>query len=931
MESIINKTTTRIKQEYRTSFRHQILIKLSFYGSIFYALFSIIYFLIGFQEGFVFMTFGLLSQILLIQLFIQKKLNYFITFKIGLIITCVTLFLNILYSGGIFSQTMPWFLVVPVLANLILENKRANIIWLVVTILGILTLIFLDYNNIEIQTRIDDTDYLLTCACSFSGFTFMLLFLTSLFEKKKNHFYRELLIKEIQIQENIELKNTRVSLKETEERWKFAIEGSNDGIWDYNYETGEVYRSTRWAEMLGFKKEEISNSIEEWKMRIHPEDLHKVNEKLKQHFNKEIESYSSEHRMLCKNGSYIWVLDRGKVIAWTEKGKPQRVVGTKTDITKRKNAEEELKQSEGKLQAIFEGSNDAILLLTEKGFFDCNQKALEMFNVNSKESIKSIHPADISPEFQPDGRNSLEKADEMIKIAFEKGINRFEWEHKRLCGAPFSAEVLLSSFYYDNKLVLQSTVQDITERKTANEKIKLSEEKYRSLVENSPDIIMITGIDEKIEFLNSTLKNDELDGILGTSLYNYVEAALYPVIENAHLKVLSGQGNQIYETERLDQDGNVQFLQTHVGPRYVEDKIAGLVLFIQNITLRKLSEEKIKQSEEKYRSLVENSPEIIIIVDSKEKIEFLNSASHRYDQQKIIGDDLYNYVHERHHNEIKIANKRVLAGEVKYESYETQGTDVNGKTQHFQTHVGPKYLDDKVIGLVLFIRNITDRKTSEVKIKQSLAEKVVLLKEVHHRVKNNLQIISSILNLQSSTISDQNTLELLRNSQDRIRSMSLIHELLYQTKDFSTIKFSEYIQSISTNLFHSYNQNKNTTLDLDLDDIYLDLDMAIPCGLIVNELVTNSLKYAFDREDNGIIRIQLKKINNRVKLSISDNGVGFPQEIDFRNTLSLGMQLVVSLIDQIDGDIVLMNEKGTRYEITFDAPEEPKVIDSANI
>ena len=196
----------------------------------------------------------------------------------------------------------------------------------------------------------------------------------------------------------------------------------------------------------------------------------------------------------------------------------------------------------------------------------------------------------------------------------------------------------------------------------------------------------------------------------------------------------------------------------------------------------------------------------------------------------------------------------------------------------------------------------------------------MLLKEVHHRVKNNLQIISSILNLQSSTISDENTLELLRNSQDRIRSMSLIHELLYQTKDFSTIKFSEYIKSIATNLFHSYNQNKNISLDLDLDDIHLDLDMAIPCGLIVNELLTNSLKYAFETEDEGIIRVKLKSKNGFVHLIITDNGKGFPKDIDFRDTASLGMQLVVSLVDQIDGEVILNTEKGSEYEITFKAP-----------
>jgi PAS domain S-box-containing protein len=798
MKSIIDKVIARIKKDYRESFRTKILIKLSLYGSVFFGLFFILYLIIGFHEGSIFMFSGLVSQVILIQLFIHKKLSYSLTFRFGLASTVVLLLLNTLYTGGIYSHTLPWLLIVPVLSNLILENKKDNLFWSILTLTILLSLSGLSLYDYTIINRIKDTDKILTRVCSYGGFTFMLLFLTALFEKKKNHFYKELLIKEIQIQESIELKKTKESLLENQERWKFAIEGSNDGIWDYNLETGEVYRSTKWAEILGYKKEEISGSIEEWKNRIHPDDKELVESLLQRHFNKEIESYSSEHRIRCKDGTYKWVLDRGKVIAWTNSGKPKRVVGTKTDITKRKIAEEELKNSQGKLKAIFNGSNDAILLLTEKGFFDCNPKALEMFQIKYHSDISYIHPADISPEFQPNGENSLEMANRMIQIAFEKGSNRFEWEHMRLNGETFPAEVLLSAFNYGEERVLQSTVQDITERKLANE--------------------------------------------------------------------------------------------------------------------------KIKQSEEKYRSLVENSPEIILIINSDERIEFLNFASQRYDQQKIIGDSLYNYVHERHHQEIKLANERVLSGEVKYETYETQGTDINGKTQYFQTHIGPKYRDDEVVGLVLFIRNITDRKLSEEKIKQSLTEKEVLLKEVHHRVKNNLQIISSILNLQSSTISDQHTLELLKNSQDRIRSMSLIHELLYQTKDFSTIKFSEYIKSIATNLFHSYNQNKNISLDLDLDDIHLDLDMAIPCGLIVNELLTNSLKYAFETEDEGIIRVKLKSKNGFVHLIITDNGKGFPKDIDFRDTASLGMQLVVSLVDQIDGEVILNTEKGSEYEITFKAP-----------
>ena len=595
--------------------------------------------------------------------------------------------------------------------------------------------------------------------------------------------------------ESEELKQAKEKLKINEERWKFAIQGSNDGLWDWNVISSEVYRSPRWYEMLGYESSEINSNVEEWLNRIHTDDIAQVNVELQEHFLNNNDSYTTEHRVLCKDGSYKWILDRGKIIERDNEGKPLRIVGTTTDITKRKNAEEELLQSEGKLQAIFKGSNDAILLLTEKGFFDCNPKALEMFGLGSKEELINVHPSEISPMYQSDGQSSVIKADEMIRIALNKGVNRFEWIHKRKNGENFPAEVLLSAFEYGGEIVLQSTVQDITERKIA--------------------------------------------------------------------------------------------------------------------------EETIKQNEEKYRSLIENSPEIILIVNKDEKVEFSNFANTRYKADEIIGHDLYEFVISKHHDMMREAHSRVFEGEEKSQSYETEGTNINGEKTWYLTHVGPKYFNNEVVGLVLFIKNITDRKLAEEKIKQSLHEKEVLLKEVHHRVKNNLQIISSILNLQSSTISDQYILDLLKNSQDRIRSMSLIHELLYQTKDFSTINFLEYIRSISTNLFQSYNQNKNIDLILELQPVALDLDLAIPCGLIINELITNSLKYAFEVTGSGEVKIILSQFEDEVILIIEDNGKGFPTAINFRDTESLGMQLVVSLVDQIDGEIMLESESGTKYELRF--------------
>lgn len=219
------------------------------------------------------------------------------------------------------------------------------------------------------------------------------------------------------------------------------------------------------------------------------------------------------------------------------------------------------------------------------------------------------------------------------------------------------------------------------------------------------------------------------------------------------------------------------------------------------------------------------------------------------------------------------------------------------------------------------LRNeITERKRAEEKINISLQEKVVLLREIHHRVKNNLQVISSLLNLQSGYIEDKKSLEIFRESQTRVRSMALIHEKLYQSKDLNKIEFSEYIESLIKDLFKSYNiESSRITLKSKMEGIYFEIDTAILCGLIINELVSNSLKHAFPENRKGEIYIELNQNsgNNKYTLIIKDNGIGFPSNVDFRKTESLGLQLVTTLSEQLGGTIELNKNGFTEFKIEF--------------
>lgn len=221
----------------------------------------------------------------------------------------------------------------------------------------------------------------------------------------------------------------------------------------------------------------------------------------------------------------------------------------------------------------------------------------------------------------------------------------------------------------------------------------------------------------------------------------------------------------------------------------------------------------------------------------------------------------------------------------------------------------------EIIGYCL---DISDRKIVEERLKTSLKEKEVLLKEVHHRVKNNLQVISSLLKLQSRYINDDEVLSLFKDSYHRVRSMALIHEKLYVSEDLAKINVADYIENLTQNLFKSYSLNA-TKLNfyLDIDPYWLDVDTAIPCGLIINELVSNSIKYAFPDPQAGTIRVKFYLSNGQYVLTVSDDGIGLPLDFNLNTLDTLGLQLVINLTEQLEGNIEVRSNPGTLFTLTF--------------
>ncbi|MCK6649137.1 MAG: PAS domain S-box protein, partial [Bacteroidia bacterium] len=355
-------------------------------------------------------------------------------------------------------------------------------------------------------------------------------------------------------------------------------------------------------------------------------------------------------------------------------------------------------------------------------------------------------------------------------------------------------------------------------------------------------------------------------------------------------------------------------------------EIIGAMGVSRDISKEKEAEQRLREQSAKLNSVFESSSHVIWTINREYKITSFNTnfARHmqlRYGVNAELGLDMVNgdTVTTEEYNRFWI-NKYDAVFKGKPDYFETKLIDKHGNLIWREIHLNPIFdSNGKVIEVSGIGHDITEKKLVDEQIKQSLQEKEVLLKEVHHRVKNNLQVISSILNLQSSYVKDQGTLNILKESQNRIKSMAFIHESLYQTKDFSSINFSEYVVNLANNLIHSYsNFDNDIKLNLDIQNVFLNLDLAIPCGLIINEIVSNALKYAFvENNEGGEITIEMKSDGENLTLNIGDNGIGLPPDIDYRNTESLGLQLVVTLTDQLNGVIELDSQKGTNYRIVF--------------
>ena len=323
------------------------------------------------------------------------------------------------------------------------------------------------------------------------------------------------------------------------------------------------------------------------------------------------------------------------------------------------------------------------------------------------------------------------------------------------------------------------------------------------------------------------------------------------------------------------------------------------------------------------QNLIDTIPNAVFHKDANGLYQGCNRAFQDYvglPKELIVGKSVFD-VHPRD-TPTRTTSETCICLQIRVLTYEAVIRHCTGETRDvIMSKATYNDSEGKVAGLIGAMVDITERRLAEEEVKSSLREKEVLLKEIHHRVKNNLQVISSLLSLQSR-YEKGDAQNIFTESIDRIKTMANIHAILYQSRDYARIDFKRFINDLANQLYVSYDPNRESAgIVTRIEDVSLDIDTAIPCGLVLNELVSNAMKYAFPDGKSGEITIAMFSEERRVTLTVSDNGIGFPEQIDFRNTESLGMQLVTELVEQLDGTIELLRGEGTEFRIVFAMPE----------
>jgi len=590
----------------------------------------------------------------------------------------------------------------------------------------------------------------------------------------------------------------------------------------------------------------------------------------------------------------------------------------KAENEARKQVEQGLRDAETRYRLLFEHSPDGIVILDPATArpLEFNETACRQLGY-TREEFARLSVSDLEAVETP------EEISSRIADVLREGRNDFETRQLAKSGEIRDVLVTAQVIKILGHPVYHCVWRDITRRKKAEESLRDSEANMRYIVKHDPNAIAI--YDRELHYIAVSDRFLQDYGVKEEDIIGKRHSEVFPEMlprwEGVYQRCLAGAIERNDDDSFERPDGSIIYNRWECRPWHrVDGSIGGIITYTEVTTERKKAEKALRVSEEKYRALFDNAAEAIFVVQD-DRLVFSNPMTTRlmgYSGEELAAKPFAEFVDPEDRRMAVERHSRRLKGEDAPGRYVIRLVDRTGRSRWAEINVILIDWEGRPATLN-FANDITERKQAEEAVQASLREKEILLREIHHRVKNNMQVISSLLNLQAEYIADADARRMLRDSQLRIRSMALIHEKLYQGRDLSKIEFASYVRSLAVHLFQFYKVDQaQVRLEFDLEDVLLDINSAIPCGLVLSELVANALKHAFPEGRKGTVWIRLKREKGvGLKLQVADNGIGLPDALDVHHTGSFGLQIVSLLVGQLEGTLEIERTNGAVFTIAF--------------
>lgn len=703
-------------------------------------------------------------------------------------------------------------------------------------------------------------------------------------------------------------------LKESRERLDFALSAVNESIWDYLPDRNYLFWNPNFYAILGYEPNQFPASIENWKKLLHPYDQELTISMFQDCINGLRDDYNHECRMLTQKGSYKWVHIKGKVLNKNQQGQVTRIIGTLADISDRKTIEE-------KEQQTFRMLEDIIASIPSGLFIYQFEEPDFLYLLQANDEAAHLTGLDFSvwigKEFNEIWPNSKELGitDTYLKVVYSG-------ENVELTDTYYSDDKLTGFFRIKAFNIpgrkLGIAFENITKIREAELELYKSQQLFQQFLEHSPAYVFFKDETGRAIYLSRNFENmlgRPLDQILNRDMRELFPPELAEKMINDDSTILHG-GVEV----ELDEVMGDRYYKTIKYPIFLKDKPTYLAGFTIDVTSQKKLELELIESKEYYRRLVEIIPEGILIhqqgimIYVNQKAADIVGYNHA---DELIGRSIFDFLTPDYHS---FSKKRIedtlIDGEAKRPAEEELFHKDGHRIVVEVSSVAFKYQGKDSI-LTVF-KDISDRKKNEDEIHSLLAEKELLLKEVHHRVKNNMYIISSLLAMQADSMNDPTIVNALNDARNRVVTLMVIYEKLFRSDNYSSLSIQSYLDELINMIFTTFPNSESIHLNLDIEDFTQDSKKSFLIGIIVNELITNSLKHAFNNIDNPEISIRIFKDEQLVHLIFQDNGSGLDEEIMKNKGKGFGLNLVDLIIEQLEGKLLISSLNGTEFYLTFE-------------